>query len=97
MTGRPSYEYNLYVDNAHNVSDFFRDTMAEVARYRPAAILIDNRAMNQTEDSRFFNWAPETYQWIKSHYAYAGTFRRQEIYLRPDLYANGDRTRVRPL
>jgi hypothetical protein len=90
MTGRPSYEYNLYVDNAHNVSDFFRDTMAEVARYRPAAILIDNRAMNQTEDSRFFNWAPETYQWIKSHYAYAGTFRRQEIYLRPDLYANGE-------
>ena len=42
--------------------------------------------MNQTEDSRFFNWAPETYQWIKSNYAYAGTFRRQEIYLRPDLY-----------
>src|SRR4030095_6724068 len=24
MTNRPSYEYNLYVDNAHNVSGFFR-------------------------------------------------------------------------
>jgi hypothetical protein len=86
MTNRPSYEYNLYVDNAHNVSDFFQETLAEVAKYRPAAILIDNRALNQTEESRFCNWAPETYDWIKSNYAYAGTFRRQEIYLRPDLY-----------
>ena len=85
MTNRPSYEYNLYVDNAHNVSEFFQETLAEVAKYRPAAILIDNRALNQTEASRFRNWAPETYTWIRSHYAYAGTFRRQEIYLRPDL------------
>ena len=86
MTNRPSYEYNLYVDNAHNVSGFFRETIAEVEKYRPAAILIDNRALNQSEQSRFRNWAPDTYEWIKSTYAYAGTFRRQEIYLRPDLY-----------
>jgi hypothetical protein len=90
MTGRRSYEYNLYVDNAHNVSQFFQETLAEVAKYRPAAILIDNRALNQTEDSRFRNWAPETYEWIRSNYAYAGTFRRQEIYLRPDLYHEGN-------
>ena len=86
MTNRPSYEYNLYVDNAHNVSGFFRETLDEVKKYRPAAILIDNRALNQTKESRFRNWAPDTYEWIKSNYAYAGTFRRQEIYLRPDLY-----------
>jgi hypothetical protein len=86
MTNRPSYEYNLYVDNAHNVSGFFRETLDEVKKYRPAAILIDNRALNQTEESRFRNWAPDTYEWIRSNYAYAGTFRRQEIYLRPDLY-----------
>ena len=86
MTNRPSYEYNLYVDNAHNVSGFFRETLDEVQKYRPAAILIDNRALNQTEESRFRNWAPDTYEWIRSNYAYAGTFRRQEIYLRPDRY-----------
>jgi hypothetical protein len=86
MTNRPSYEYNLYVDNAHNVSEFFGETLAEVAKYRPAAILIDNRALNQTEESRFRNWATKTYEWIKTNYAYAGTFRRQEVYLRPDLY-----------
>jgi hypothetical protein len=87
MVNRPSYEYNLYIDNAHNVSQFFQETLAEVEKYRPAAILIDNRALNQTEDSRFRNWAPETYEWITTNYAHAGTFRRQEIYLRPDLYA----------
>ena len=88
MTNRPSYEYNLYVDNAHNVSDFFQETLNEVEKYQPAAILIDNRALNQIEDSRFYNWAADTYDWIKTNYAYVGTFRRQEIYLRPDLYEN---------
>lgn len=89
MTDRPSYEFNLYVDNAHNVSGFLKETRAEIEKYHPAAILIDNRAVNQTEASRFRNWAASTYQWIQKNYAYAGTFRRQEVYLRPDLYPMG--------
>jgi len=86
MTNRPSFEYNLYVDNAYNISAFHENTMRKFAKYRPAAVLINNRAVNQTEDSRFFKWAATTYQWIKQNYRYAGTFRRQELYLRPDLY-----------
>jgi hypothetical protein len=86
MTDRPSFEYNLYIDNAHNVSSFHRDTMREFEKYRPAAVVIDNRAVNKTEASRFSLWAAETYQWLKDNYRYAGTYRRQEIYLRPDLY-----------
>jgi len=86
MTDRPSFEYNLYVDNAHNVSTFHQDLLQEIEKYRPAAIVIDNRDINQTEDSRFKNWAAESYAWIKANYAYAGTFRRQELYFRPDLY-----------
>lgn len=89
MTDRPSYEFNLYVDNAHNVGGFLDETLGEIEKYRPAAILIDNRAVNQTEASRFRNWAASTYQWIQQNYAYAGTFRRQEVYLRPDLYPMG--------
>ncbi len=85
MTDRPSYEGNLYVDNAYNVSTFHQETMKEFEKFHPAAVLIDNRAMNQTESSRFKNWAAETYRWIRENYRYAGTFRRQEIYLRPDL------------
>jgi hypothetical protein len=85
MTDRPAYEYNLYIDNAHNVSRFHEETMAKIAKFRPAAIVIDNRAVNQTEDSRFQNWAPATYEWVKANYKHAGTFRRQELYFRPDL------------
>jgi hypothetical protein len=90
MTDRRSYEYNLYVDNAYNVSGFHAETLCEVEKYRPAAIIIDNRAINKAEASRFKNWARETYDWVREHYTYAGTFRRQEVYLRPDLY-NGEK------
>jgi len=86
MTDRPSYEFNLYVDNSGDVSHFHEDTLKKIEKYKPAALIIDNRAVNQTEDSRFQNWAAETYAWIKANYAYAGTFRKQEVYLRPDLY-----------
>jgi hypothetical protein len=89
MTDRPAYEYNLYIDNAHNVSRFHEETLVKIEQFRPAAIVIDNRAVNQTEDSRFQNWAAQTYEWIRAHYTYAGTFRRQELYFRPDLAPAG--------
>lgn len=85
MTDRPAYEYNLYIDNAHNVSRFHEETMAKIEKFRPAAIVIDNRPVNQTEESRFQNWAAETYAWVRANYTWAGTFRRQELYFRPDL------------
>ncbi len=87
MTDRPSYRYNLYVDNAHNVSSFYKDTVAEMGKYKPAAIIIDNRDINQTEESRFANWASATYDYIRTNYRYAGTFKRQEVYLRPDKFS----------
>jgi hypothetical protein len=92
MTDRPSYEHNLYVDNAHNVSRFHEETMAEITKYRPAAVLIDNRAINQTDDSRFQNWAAETYQWLRENYRSQGIYRKQEVFLRPDLVGNSGPT-----
>jgi hypothetical protein len=85
LTDRPAFEYNLYIDNAHNVSRFHEETLEKFARFRPAVIVIDNRPVNQSEESRFLNWAAETYAWIRAQYTYAGTFRRQEVYFRPDL------------
>ncbi len=85
MTDRPAFEYNLYIDNAHNVANFHAETVAKFEKFRPAAIVIDNRPVNQTDESRFHNWAAETCAWIQANYTYAGTFRRQEVYFRPDL------------
>lgn len=82
MTDRPSYEHNQYVDNATSSSKFHRDTLAEIDKYQPAVIVIDNRDINQSDSSRFAVWAAETYRYIQENYRHLGTYRRQEIYVR---------------
>jgi len=82
MVNRPSFEYNLYVDNAHDVSNFHGETLTKLEKFNPAAIIIDNRDINQTEESRFRSWASRTYRYIRENYEYAGEFRKQEVYLR---------------
>ncbi len=82
FANRPSYEYNLYIDNATAGADFHRETLAELARYAPAAIVIDNREINKNDASQFSQWAADTYEYIRSHYYLGGTFGRQEVYLR---------------
>jgi hypothetical protein len=82
MTNRRSYLYNLYVDNASAPPKFNEQAIAEIAKYKPAAILIDDVAMNQIPASRFTVWAAPVYQYIKDHYDYAATEAGNEIYLR---------------
>ncbi len=83
FANRPSYEYNLYIDNATAGADFHQQTLAELAKYNPAAIVIDNRQINKNDASQFSQWAPDTYEYIRSHYELGGAFGRQEVYLRP--------------
>jgi hypothetical protein len=82
MTNRRSYLYNLYVDNATEPVNFQNDTIADIEKYKPAAILIDDVAMNQTAASRFSVWAEPVYDYIRNTYEYAGTLVNNEIYLR---------------
>jgi hypothetical protein len=81
MTNRPSYQYNLYVDNATRSEDFDRQAISEIEKYRPAVILVDDVAMNLTESSRFSVWAAPTLAYIRRHYAYIGTLLRNEVYV----------------
>jgi hypothetical protein len=82
MTNRRSYLYNLYVDNSSAPLQFKEQAIAEIEKYKPGAILIDDVAMNQIPASRFTVWAAPVYQYIKDHYDYAGTEVGNEIYLR---------------
>jgi hypothetical protein len=84
MTNRRSYLYNLYVDNATRPADFDAKAIADIEKYRPAAILINDDPMNVVEASRFSVWAARTTAYIRAHYRYAGTFRRNDVYLAPD-------------
>ncbi|MDD5200739.1 MAG: hypothetical protein PHC88_13160 [Terrimicrobiaceae bacterium] len=88
MTNRRSYLENLYVDNATAPRDFLRRTVSGIERFRPAVIVIDQRAINNTEFSRFRNWAAPAYDYIRSHYTrIPGDFDSNEIYVRPDKIA----------
>jgi hypothetical protein len=82
MTNRRSYLYNLSVDNASAPPKLNEQAIAEIAKYKPAAIVIDDVAMNQIPASRFTVWAAPVYQYIKDHYDYAATEAGNEIYLR---------------
>jgi hypothetical protein len=87
LTNRPSYLKNLYVDNASADRTFTEATIANFARYRPAVILIDQRDINDTEFSRFKNWAAPVYEFIRQHYVRVGgdlDLDGNEIYVRPD-------------
>lgn len=82
MTNRRSYLYNLYVDNALAPLNFKDQAVADIEKYKPAAILIDDFAMNQIPASRFTVWAAPVYGYIRDHYDYAGTEVGNEVYLR---------------
>jgi hypothetical protein len=88
MTDRPSYEYNLYVDDSTADDRFQREARERIERHRPAVIVIDNRPINRTERSRFKNWAADLMSYISSSYRLAGAFqvgrREIEVYARPD-------------
>lgn len=88
MTDRPSYEYNLYIDDATADGNFQSEARSRIERHRPAVIVIDNRPMNRTEQSRFKNWAPDLMTYISGRYRMIGAFqvgrREIEVYARPD-------------
>jgi 4-amino-4-deoxy-L-arabinose transferase-like glycosyltransferase len=84
MTDRPSFEHNLYADNDIPGDVFHRATMAKIAKCRPVAFVINNWEINGTEESRFCNWASETYRHITGNYVPAYRHGNFELYVRPD-------------
>jgi hypothetical protein len=84
MTNRRSYLYNLYVDNVNRPGNFDKKALADFSKYRPSVILVNDDPMNVVNASRFSVWAATTMTYIKQHYQYAGTFRRNDVYLAPN-------------
>ena len=82
MTDRPSYEYNLYADNAIPKEQFFAKAKANILRFHPAVIVIGTGRINDTESSRFQNWASDTYGYIREHFRLVASDNEVEIYAR---------------
>ncbi len=84
MTNRPSYLKDLYIDDVTG-RNLVRQKIKEIELHRPAVIVIDQRDINNTENSRFKNWAAPAYDYIRSHYVrIPAEFDTNEIYVRPD-------------
>lgn len=85
MAGRPSYQFKLYVDNATEGTDFSDKTILELQEKKPAVVVVNNRAINKTEFSRFQNWAAPVYQYLQQEYVPGGTYLENiEVFIRPD-------------
>lgn len=87
MTNRRSYLYNLYVDNASAPKNWVKRTIQEIRENKPAVIVIDQRKINNTEESRFRNWAAPVEEFIRRKYIQIGTygdFKEHEIFVRKD-------------
>ena len=82
MTDRPSYERELYNDNATAPRAWSRETVEKMEERKPAVVIIDDRAINQVEASRFTKWAAPVYNHIKQTYGLVGKIDTIEIYSR---------------
>ncbi len=84
MTNRRSYLRNLYIDNVTAGESWLNNSMLELERERPAVIVIDERDINDTEYSRFKNWAAPLRDYIRRRYVLVGVFGENEVFVRPD-------------
>ncbi len=86
MTNRRSYLRNLYNDNAsvESESKWIAQAIRDIREKRPAVIVITDHAVNQTEYSRFKNWAAPVRDHVRMNYVLVGVFKEYEIFVRPD-------------
>lgn len=69
MTNRRTYLHNVYVDNATRDADWMATSIRDIEERRPAVVVIDHRAINGSEASRFSRWAAPVHEYVKIHYA----------------------------
>lgn len=84
MTDRPSPLQNLYVDNATAGKHFMETFLKTMNSSHPAVVVLDQRKINNTEASRFRNWAPDVCRWLENNYVYFGRYDRNEVFVRSD-------------
>jgi hypothetical protein len=80
ITARPTFQNNLYIDNAVQSPGWQEAEIAKIQQYRPAVVIIDDWKINGTEDSRFSNWATLMTKFIESRYRQVATTNNKRIF-----------------
>jgi hypothetical protein len=82
LTDRPTYEKNVYIDNATSHADWDLEAIKRFEQYRPAVIVLSDWDVNGTRESRFSVWAERAKTWAQTHYTFQGSYLEMEIYTR---------------
>ncbi len=83
LTDRPTYEKDVYIDNATRTANWDAEAIARMKQFQPTVIILSDWDINGTEASRFSVWATRTKTWIQNHYDYQGTYMDwYEVYTR---------------
>lgn len=82
MTARPSYERNVYQDNATAPRGWPQRAIARIEEKKPAVVVIDDRAINKVEASRFSVWAAPVMEHLRAHYEPRAKFDTIEVFAR---------------
>jgi hypothetical protein len=80
ITARPTFQNNLYIDNAVQSPGWQEAEIAKIQRYRPAVVIIDDWKINGTEESRFSNWAALMTKFIESRYRQVAATNNKRIF-----------------
>jgi hypothetical protein len=74
LANRPTYEKNVYVDNATRTTNWDAEAIARFKKYQPAVIVLSDWDINGTKASRFSVWAVKAKTWIQTNYTHQGTY-----------------------
>jgi hypothetical protein len=74
LANRPTYERNVYVDNATRTTHWDAEAIARFEKFQPAVIVLSDWNINGTNASRFSVWAVKAKTWIETHYTFQGSY-----------------------
>ncbi|MGB8170239.1 MAG: hypothetical protein WCF18_22245 [Chthoniobacteraceae bacterium] len=74
LANRPTYERNVYVDNATRTTHWDAEAIARFEKFQPAVIVLSDWDINGSKASRFSVWAVKTKTWIQTHYTHQGAY-----------------------
>jgi hypothetical protein len=81
MTNRPTYLHNVYVDNATRGEHWADNTIHDFEQKHPAVVIVDDRAINGLNASKFSHWAAPVYAYLKKNYTSGGKFDSIEVFV----------------
>ncbi len=80
MTNRPTYLRNVYVDNDTHSRGWAAETIRDFEQKRPAVVIVDDRAINGSNGSRFSKWAAPVHAFLRTHYKLVTQLGEVEVF-----------------